>query len=290
MSERYDQYDSWAWLYDQTVGPEYGREQFSVLQRVLIPKLKEGAKLFDLCCGTGQLIEHLLRKGYEVVGLDGSEEMLKRAEINAPKAEYVLEDARKYKKPNYFDAAFSTSAALNHVPSVEDLKQVFENVYASLNEVGVFVFDLNHPEQMEKWWRGRPLEGMIAPKWAYMVTPFYQSDKKEGFFRVHMSRQVVRDKGIGALMRPIKDALYTFLSRARLVGLRIRLIRKIREVEPAWDHQENDFEVTAHEINAVQNALRDVGFSKVSIQTLEGDSKIDSNHSAYFICEKRGAV
>jgi SAM-dependent methyltransferase len=283
MSERYDQYDGWAWLYDRTMGPEYGKEQFAVLERVLLPRLKPEAEVFDLCCGTGQLISHLTSAGFRVTGLDGSEEMLARAKINASDAEFVLEDARVYREPKRYDAAFSTSASLNHVPSMDDLRLVFENVCASLRDDGVFVFDLNHPRQLEKWWRGRALEGMIAEDCAWMVTPRYDAGKKEGAFRVTMYRRPGRVSMIERLKRP----LYRLLSLPRFIGLRLKLIERFGMVEPSWDRHEIDFPVVGHDLGEVRDALEVAGFTRVDLQTIEGSGTIDDDHSAYFICSKK---
>ncbi|MEL6383136.1 MAG: class I SAM-dependent methyltransferase, partial [Cyanobacteria bacterium J06626_18] len=114
-STRYTEYDTWAWLYNETMGPEYGRAQLQFLQRVLLPELPANAAILDLCCGTGQLIQPLIEAGCRVTGLDSSEGMLAYARQNAPQGTYRLEDARSFHLPEQFDGAFSTSASLNHI-------------------------------------------------------------------------------------------------------------------------------------------------------------------------------
>ncbi|MEM8603338.1 MAG: class I SAM-dependent methyltransferase, partial [Cyanobacteria bacterium P01_H01_bin.121] len=184
MSDRYTAYDTWAWLYNKTMGPQYGKTQFQWLQKMLLPHLPAQAHILDLCCGTGQLIQPLLHAGYQVTGLDGSEAMLNYARQNAPAATYRLEDARNFHSPDTFDAAFSTSASLNHVMSMADLTQVFRNVYESLHESGLFLFDLNHPGQLNKWWRGQIAEGEIDGQHAWFITPRYSSSAAHGAFEV----------------------------------------------------------------------------------------------------------
>jgi len=284
MSERYDQYDSWAWLYDETIGPVYGREQMEVLERVLLPLLEPGDHLFDLCCGTGQLIQGLLEARYQVTGLDGSEEMLARARMNAPGAKYVLEDARTYRAPGHFDAAFSTSASLNHVPVIDDLRQVFENVCVSLRVGGVFLFDLNHHGQMTKWWREKPMEGTLTKDWAWMVTPKYEEYRRKGSFLVTTFRRVKK----GGLLSPLKALLYRTLARPRFIGLRLKLIAKLKMLEPDWEHREMEFPVVGHDLLKVRETLFSVGFSEVEVQALDGSDAVDADHSAYFICRKGG--
>ncbi|MBG89685.1 MAG: methyltransferase type 11 [Verrucomicrobiales bacterium] len=289
MSERFDQYDGWAWLYDETMGPQYAKEQLAVLERIVLPRVKAGAEMLDLCCGTGELIRPLLERGFKVTGLDGSEEMLTRARINAPGAEYVLEDARTYSEENRFDAAFSTSASLNHIPTIDDLEKVFSSVCRSLKSDGFFTFDLNHPGQLAKWWRGRPLEGEIADRWAYMVTPRYDAEQKKGVFRVRMFTRPEKTSLLGRFFSCFKSPVYRLLSKPRFIGLRLAVIRRFGWCEPGWDHREIDFPVVGHDLDAVRKALERAGFHKIEMQTVEGDAEVDDNHSAHFICSKSPA-
>lgn len=282
--ERYSDYDDWAWLYDQTVGPDYCMPQYRFLQRALLPGLAPGARLLDLCCGSGQLIRPLLVDGFRVTGLDGSAGMLECARSNAPGADYLLADARSFSVPDAFDGAFSTSASLNHIASVAELQQVFERVHAVLTPGARFVFDLNHPAQMERWWRGWPLEGELRPRFAWMITPFYDAATQTGFFRVAMARP--RN---GQPLTKTRAALASLLSRPRFIGLRLATIRRIGLIAPGWERKSVDYGVRAHALPEVEAALRATGFGDIRIETVDGRATVDENHSAHFICRKEPA-
>ena len=58
-SHRYSEYDTWAWLYNHTMGPQYGLEQLKPVELMLLPHLSKDADLLDLCCGTGHLMQAL---------------------------------------------------------------------------------------------------------------------------------------------------------------------------------------------------------------------------------------
>ena len=118
-------YNNWAWLYNQTMGPEYSQPQLDFLRSHFLPHLPKGGKVLDLCCGTGQLISPLLEEGYEITGLDSSGEMLTYAHQNAPDAEYICADARTFKLSQPVNGIFSTSASLNHIMTLEELAQGF---------------------------------------------------------------------------------------------------------------------------------------------------------------------
>ncbi|MEO0539230.1 MAG: class I SAM-dependent methyltransferase [Cyanobacteria bacterium P01_A01_bin.105] len=287
MTERYTDYNNWAWLYNRTMGPEYSQPQLQLLERVLLPHVPKGGKILDLCCGTGQLIQPLLELGYQVAGLDGSEEMLTYARQNAPEGTYVLEDARTFDLPEAFDGVFSTSASLNHIMSLQELSQVLKRVHRSLKPGGVFVFDLNHPEQLERWWRGQPTEGEISRYYAWMITPHYNASVAQGAFDVRIFQSSTRKLGwLERLFSPLKQLTYNLLNRPRFIGLRLKLLQNFARVEPSWDAKTLSYPVTGHPIAAVKAALERVGFRHVSVQTIDGAADIDNNHSAHFICAK----
>ncbi|MEL6553020.1 MAG: class I SAM-dependent methyltransferase [Cyanobacteria bacterium J06621_11] len=294
MTSRYSDYDNWAWLYNQTMGPDYRQPQLDLLKRVLLPYIPAQGNILDLCCGTGQLIQPLIQAGYQVTGLDGSEDMLRYAKDNAPAATYALADARTFNLgDNYFDGAFSTSASLNHLMSIEELTQVFNRVYASLKAGGIFAFDLNHPEQLQRWWRSHPTEGAITSRYAWLITPHYNATSANGNFQVTIFQapktQTHKPKSTNPLehlLAPIKHVIYKALSKPRFIGLRLKLIQNLNKIEPHWQRRELTYPVKGHNLSHVLAALEQTGFSNISLQTIEGHSTIDTEHSAHFICHK----
>ncbi|MEM9767388.1 MAG: class I SAM-dependent methyltransferase [Cyanobacteria bacterium P01_D01_bin.71] len=285
-TQRYTDYDTWAWLYNETMGPDYGRAQLAFLQRVLLSRLPQNAAILDLCCGTGQLIQPLIAAGYQVTGLDSSAGMLNHARQNAPQATYLLEDARSFHQLEQFDGAFSTSASLNHIMSLGDLKLVFRNVYQALRPGGIFAFDLNHPDQMQKWWRGHIVEGEICSRYAWRLTPEYHSATSEGAFHVAIFQNQPSTAWLTRLTQSLKQALYKLLSLRRLTGLRLRLLSRFEQVEPTWTRSLLTYRVKGHPLADVQAALTSVGFTDIAIQSIDGTPHLDANHSAHFICRK----
>ncbi|MGH9842817.1 MAG: class I SAM-dependent methyltransferase [Blastocatellia bacterium] len=139
----YSDYDRFAWFYNQYWGDEFSRPALALYNSLLYPHLPNGCRILDLCCGTGQIARGLADRGYRVTGLDGSEAMLRFARENAPTVEFVHADARSFTLPGKFQAAISAFDSLNHVMELDELKMVFRNVHAALDEDGIFLFDLN---------------------------------------------------------------------------------------------------------------------------------------------------
>ena len=133
---RFSDYDPFAWLYHQHWGREFHAEILPVLDKLLLKRLRPKAAILDLCCGDGRLMHQLVRNGYRVTGLDGSESMLAFARQKIPRAEFLLADARSFRLPERFDAVISTFDSLNHIMKHEELRAVFDSVFAALRPDG----------------------------------------------------------------------------------------------------------------------------------------------------------
>lgn len=149
MSEIFTDYDRFAWFYNRYWGEEFSRPALGIFDSILLPHLPAGARILDLCCGTGQLAAGLIARGYRVTGVDGSESMLAFAKTNAPDADFVRADARTFSLPAVFAAAVSTFDSLNHILALDELVSVFRRVRAALCPSGRFVFDLNMESEFE---------------------------------------------------------------------------------------------------------------------------------------------
>lgn len=118
---------------------------------------KKAENILDLCCGTGQLANYFLRKGYSVCGIDISESMLKYAiKLNSDyiengQADFLVGDASNFKLDEEFSVVFSTYDALNHLESEEHLKMCFKSVYNVTEENGLFIFDLNTRKGLSRY-------------------------------------------------------------------------------------------------------------------------------------------
>ena len=105
--------------------------------------------LLDLACGTGSMSEEAEKLGYDVIGVDCSEEMLFEA-VNkkyekALDVQYVKQDMRKLDLYGGVDITICILDSLNHLSGFEDVKKVFERVFMFTNEGGLFIFDMNTP-------------------------------------------------------------------------------------------------------------------------------------------------
>ena len=96
----------------------------------------------DLACGTGILCEILHKEGVEASGMDFSSGMIDIAKSSCPEIHYDVADMVTYRPEKQFDLVTCTGDAVNHIPELGDVEQIFRNVYGYLSEGGYFIFDL----------------------------------------------------------------------------------------------------------------------------------------------------
>ena len=154
LSNRYSDYDSFAWVYNKHWGNQFTPIALSVLEKFALPFIQPNANILDLCCGTGQLAQILTERCYRVTGLDGSKEMLRFAHKNAPDTKFIMDDARTFKLPAIYNLVISMFDSLNHIMTYEELTAVFLNAHVALQEGGLFLFDLNLEHGYKVNWDG----------------------------------------------------------------------------------------------------------------------------------------
>ena len=128
-------YNEFGWNYF----PEAFGEQLLIWLRQNNVKVKAS---LDLACGTGVLCEILHGQGIDASGMDFSEGMIEIAKQRNPEIFYEVADMITYCPKKYFDLVTCTGDALNHIMDLNDVAQIFQNVYSYLNEGGYFIFDI----------------------------------------------------------------------------------------------------------------------------------------------------
>jgi SAM-dependent methyltransferase len=112
--------------------------------------LDAGARVLDLCCGTGRHSVLLAKRGYKVTGLDLSQsylELARRAAVDSKvELDTVPADMREIPFNDYFDAAINMYSSFGYLESeAEDLK-VLESISRSLKRGGRLLLDMLNRE------------------------------------------------------------------------------------------------------------------------------------------------
>lgn len=103
--------------------------------------------ILDLGCGTGSLTELLAERGYDMIGVDNSEDMLQIAMDKREKSGkdilYLMQDMREFELYGTVRAVLSICDCMNYILEYEDMVKVFRLVNNYLDPGGIFIFDLN---------------------------------------------------------------------------------------------------------------------------------------------------
>ena len=142
-------YGDFAYYYDMlTENVDYEKRCEYICSLLAENGVSEGI-LLDLACGTGTMSLMLSEKGYDVVGVDGSEEMLTQAqEKKMETGADVMFLCQRMEELDLFgtiNAAVSTLDSINHVTDEDTVKEIFRRVSLFMEDKGIFVFDVNTP-------------------------------------------------------------------------------------------------------------------------------------------------
>lgn len=106
--------------------------------------------VLDLGCGTGKFTRLLQEKGYDVFGVDSSEEMLSVAMEKEDGILYLLQDMRELELYSTVGTVVSVCDCVNYILEEEELVGVFSLVNNYLFPKGLFLFDFNTVYKYEK--------------------------------------------------------------------------------------------------------------------------------------------
>ncbi len=124
--------------------------------------VEKGARMLDLCCGIGRHSLELARRGYQVVGVDLTEEYLakarRQAETEHLNVEFIRSDMRRFCLPEGFDAVINMFTAFGYFQNPDDDKRVLTNIYRSLREGGKLIIDVMGKEVLARIFQRRRWE------------------------------------------------------------------------------------------------------------------------------------
>jgi len=113
-----------------------------------------GRTILDLACGTGSLTFELARRGYEMIGVDLSPEMLSQAAekdwSGCPiQPLFLCQSMDELDLYGTVDACVCCLDSINYVTDPKKLQKAFRRVHLFLMPGGTFLFDINSPAKLE---------------------------------------------------------------------------------------------------------------------------------------------
>lgn len=141
-------YNAFARYYDElTANIDYRKRALYFNEIINRYKTTEGMILLDLACGTGSISEEMARLGYDVIGVDYSDEMLgiaiEKKFDSGLNIQYLCQDMRNIDMFGTIDVTVCALDSINHLQSLDDVRKVFEKVALFAEPQGLFIFDIN---------------------------------------------------------------------------------------------------------------------------------------------------
>lgn len=143
FSHYYDSIVRWVW---------YSlKDEVDMIDNFVKSYLKEykAKSILEVACWTWVVARELLKKWYDVIWIDLSEEMIQKAEENMWEDRCELADMRDFDLKRTFDVVLCNYNSICHLIYFKDWRRFFLQVCNHLNEWGLFIFDINTIQAFE---------------------------------------------------------------------------------------------------------------------------------------------
>ena len=140
-------YQNFSQCYDIFMAHTPYDQWVAFIEALFTKNNKQPSLVLELACGTGSVTQRLAQKGYNMIGLDNSAEMLSVASnknrVAGSNVLYVCQDMRRFELYGTVDCVLCLCDGLNYILDKRDLLKIFKLVKNYLNPGGLFIFDLN---------------------------------------------------------------------------------------------------------------------------------------------------
>lgn len=194
-----------------------------------------GKNILELGCGSGRIIYPMLKHRINMTGVDLSRDMLNICEAKCSELEnkpkLIHGDMCTYASPDTYDIVILTETSLCLVSDQDDRVKLFNNVYKSLKNGGVFVFNYNDNElektiETHPYYYFNPIERSFC-----IVNEKYDDNRK--VYNVNIYLEDIDEDG--KTIRYITSTEKNFLSRS--------IVNDITKRTPFIKLQENSFDI-----------------------------------------------
>lgn len=184
-----ENYQTFAEIYDRLMTDIPYESWCEYLTKLLHQYGISQGLLLELGCGTGTMTELLARKGYDMIGVDLSQEMLmeamKKKEESGLDILYLQQDMREFELYGTVRAVVSVCDSMNYILNEDELVQVFSLVNNYLDPGGIFLFDLK-TEHYYKDLTGDAVYGQTEDDMSMIWENYYYEDERINEYHVTM--------------------------------------------------------------------------------------------------------
>ena len=153
-------YETLAGSYDTLTGDVPYEKWADFIEKLWRRSKREVHTVLDLACGTGSLTWILTGRGYELISVDGSEEMLCAAREKGEGVDgiaplFLHQDMTELDLYDTVDAAVCCLDSINYLLYPSDVKRMLKRLHLFVSPGGMLIFDINTVEKL------RALDGQV---------------------------------------------------------------------------------------------------------------------------------
>ena len=153
-------YGALATVYDALTGDVGYQRRADYVERLFRKSRIPVRTVLDLACGTGSMTVQLCERGYELIAVDASPDMLaaaqeKAAALAGEPPVFLNQSMAALDLYGTVDAAICCLDSLNYLTSPKDVQKTFQRLYLFIAPGGLLVFDINSADYL------RGLDGQV---------------------------------------------------------------------------------------------------------------------------------
>lgn len=139
-----EQYKEFAYIYDRLMHDDIDYNAWcDYIENIFTSHNISPDSICELACGTGNITYGLHKRGYEILGVDISRDMIDIASRKVRNGNFVCSDMSKLTLRGKYDAFLCMIDGLNYVLFPKSVLNTFKIVKEHLSENGVFIFDIS---------------------------------------------------------------------------------------------------------------------------------------------------
>ena len=189
---------------------------------------EKGQKILEPLCGNGRFLVPFLERGFDITGLDLSEEMLAKLRQRAPGAQAFRADITTYSGQETYDYIFVPSCSISLFTDIKQCKQVLRKLNALLAKGGRLVFSVD------------TIASRCADDGDYQTTASVKT--REGFDLILKSKNHYDERS----QTQFSPGIYELYREGELLG-----------------QERMDFQTHLYQAGEMEQYLRESGFSAV---------------------------
>lgn len=153
----------------------YSRWRLNALLRRYLPERGDGLRLLDVGCGTGHHMAILSERGFEVAGVDGSEEMIAHARAKNPGAGIEVADVDSLPFP---DSSFDFVLCVEVLRYLPDFTRCVNEIARVLKPGGVCLITATPLLNLNGYWLVNRIASIVRPTGFVHLKQFFTTSRR----------------------------------------------------------------------------------------------------------------